>query len=83
MEEGVVEIQIPKLGTGSPIVVAQWFYDEGDFIEEGDDLVELRSENKKLIIVAPLSGVLSNIFYYEGEEADEGEVIAEIEEEEE
>lgn len=81
MSEDVFEIKVPK--TLSSATVNQWFYEEGDFVEEGDDLVELKSGNEEVAVAAPVSGILAHIFYQEGEKVEADEVIAEIEEEEE
>lgn len=80
MSEEVFEVKAPK--TISSSTINQWFFEEGDFVEEGDDLVELKSGNEEMAVTAPVSGILANIFYQDGEEVEAGEVIAEIEEEE-
>ncbi len=80
MGEGVIEVKAPKDLVSA--TVNQWFCEEGDFVEEGDDLVELESENEEMAVTAPVSGILAHIFYQEGEDVEAGEVIAEIEEEE-
>ncbi len=84
MSDGVFEVKVPRLLEGeATITVMQWLYDEGDSVEEGDDLVEMNSVKENFTLKVPVSGVLSNIFYYDGEKPEVDEVIAEIEEEEE
>jgi len=59
--------------------VDYWHVDEGDTVEEGDDLVDLRTENGELFVVpAPVGGVLRERFYEAGDEVEVGDVIAAI-----
>ena len=64
----------------STATVDFWYVDEGDAVEEGEDLVELRTEDGDLFIVsAPASGVLRERFFEQGDEVEVGDVIAAIE----
>jgi 2-oxoglutarate dehydrogenase E2 component (dihydrolipoamide succinyltransferase) len=63
----------------STATVDYWHVDEGDAVEEGDDLVELRTEEGDLLVLpAPTSGVLRERFFEQGDEVDLGDVIATI-----
>ena len=58
-----------------------WFYEEGDAVDEGSDLVEMISEEGTFKITAPCSGVLGEVYFGEGEPVSVGEVLCEIEQE--
>jgi pyruvate/2-oxoglutarate dehydrogenase complex dihydrolipoamide acyltransferase (E2) component len=61
--------------------VQVWFSEEGDVVQEGDDLVELSTEDGTLLIPAPASGVLVEVYYDEGEVVAKGEVLCVIDDE--
>lgn len=61
-------------------VVEFWHFKEGDHIDEGDDLVDLRAEETTFTITSPVTGVLTTRFYGEDDEVEIGDVLAEIEE---
>jgi 2-oxoglutarate dehydrogenase E2 component (dihydrolipoamide succinyltransferase) len=59
--------------------VDYWHVDEGDALEEGDDLVELRTEDGGLLVIAaPAGGILRERFFEQGDEVELGDVIATI-----
>ena len=63
----------------STATVDYWHVDEGDVLEEGDDLVELRTEEGDLLVLpAPTGGVLRERFFEQGDEVELGDVIATI-----
>lgn len=55
--------------------IQTWFFEEGDAINEGDDLVELTSEDGTISVSAPVSGILAEVYYDEGEVVAKGEVL--------
>lgn len=61
-------------------VVEFWHFKEGDHIDEGDDLVDLRAEDTTFTITSPVTGVLTTRFHGEDDEVEIGDVLAEIEE---
>ncbi len=61
--------------------ISYWHFEEGDRIEEGEDLVEIATDKSTLNIPAPCSGILTEVFYEEGDIVEVGEVLATIEEE--
>jgi 2-oxoglutarate dehydrogenase E2 component (dihydrolipoamide succinyltransferase) len=62
-------------------VIEFWHFKEGDHVDEGEDLVDLKVEdNTTFTITAPVTGVLTNRFYREEDEIEIGEVLAEIDE---
>jgi len=63
-------------------VVKTWFFEEGDTVTAGDDLVELATEDANLTITAPASGILAEVFFDEDETVQRDEVICVIDDEE-
>ena len=63
----------------SAATVYYWHVDEGDAVEKGDDLVELRTEDGGLLVVAaPTGGILRERFFEQGDEVEIGDVVATI-----
>jgi len=62
--------------------ISYWHFEEGDKVEEGEDLVEIATDKSTFNIPAPCSGVLTEVFFEEGDIVEVGEVLAAIEEEE-
>lgn len=60
--------------------INQWFFEEGDAISEGDDLVEIISEIGSLVISAPVAGILGEAYFSEGDSVEIGDVLCEIDE---
>lgn len=59
-----------------------WYFEEGDAVNEGDDLVELTSEEGTVTIQAPVSGILAEVYYDEGDIVAKGELLCTIDDEE-
>jgi pyruvate/2-oxoglutarate dehydrogenase complex dihydrolipoamide acyltransferase (E2) component len=62
--------------------IQNWFFEEGDAVNEGDDLVELSTEEGSVTLTAPTSGVLAEVYYDEGEIVAKGETLCTIDDEE-
>ena len=62
--------------------VKSWFFEEGDLVTEGDDLVELSTEEGTVIIHAPVTGILAEVYYDEGELAGKGEILCMVDNDE-
>jgi len=70
------DIMIPRIS--DEIVdcqVARWIKNEGDYVMEGEVIVELETEKTIIEIESPCEGVLSGIYVFEGEEVIDGERI--------
>lgn len=63
-------------------VVKTWFFEEGDAVTAGDDLVKLATEDSTITIAAPVGGVLAEVFFDEEETVQRDEVICVIDDEE-
>lgn len=59
--------------------IAHWFFEEGDKVEKGQDLVEISFDGMASILPAPASGTLAEVYFETGEVVEIGEVIAGIE----
>lgn len=62
--------------------ISYWHFEEGDRVEEGEDLVEIATDKSTFNIPALCSGILTEVFFEEGDIVEVGEVLATIEEEE-
>ncbi len=58
-----------------------WYFEEGDHVEEGSDLVEVVAEQGTFKITAPCAGVLGEVYFGESETVSVGDIVCEIEEE--
>jgi pyruvate dehydrogenase E2 component (dihydrolipoamide acetyltransferase) len=75
-----VEILLPQRGMGgAEATVAFWYREEGQFIEEGELLVDVESAKATETIVSPVTGIVSRILVAQGEEVEAGTVLAIIE----
>lgn len=76
------EIKMPKFGlTMESGFIEQWFKKEGDWVKEGEPLLEVSSEKITNEVTSPVSGILLKIIVPEKEEVKVGTVIALIDQE--
>lgn len=77
----MLEVVLPELGEGiEKATISYWYFQEGDKVKEGEDLVEMATDKATFNIPSPGSGILTEILFEEGEEVKVGEVMATIEE---
>ena len=62
-------------------MIQSWFFEEGDRVTEGDELVELTAGEGSVMIQAAASGVLAEVYFDEGENVPRGEVLCLIDDE--
>ena len=62
--------------------IQTWFFEEGDPVEEGEELLELSTGSGILTILVPSSGILAEVYYDEGETVSKGEALCAIDAEE-
>lgn len=78
------EVLVRGLGANvDEATVKKWFAEEGDTVKEGEDLVELATENSTVVISVPATGVLAEVCFHEGDLVQRDEVICLIDEEDE
>jgi len=63
-------------------VIKTWFFEEGDTVAEGEDLVELATEDSVVLIPAPATGVLAEVCMDEDDTVQRDEVLCIIDDEE-
>jgi pyruvate/2-oxoglutarate dehydrogenase complex dihydrolipoamide acyltransferase (E2) component len=62
--------------------VKTWFFEEGDSVSEGDDLVELATEDSVVMISVPVTGVLAEVCIDEDDTVQRDELLCIIDDEE-
>ncbi len=74
-----INVEVPGVGESiTEVQIGRWLKQEGDWVREGEDLVELETEKASVQIPAPASGVLQSISKPDEEFAEVGEVIGAI-----
>ena len=75
----MTEVVMPEFGDQmEEATINRWFFEEGDAVERGDNLVEVTAEGGTFHVTAPVSGILEEIFFEEGDDVEVGEVVATI-----
>ncbi|AFA39095.1 Pyruvate/2-oxoglutarate dehydrogenase, dihydrolipoamide acyltransferase (E2) [Pyrobaculum oguniense TE7] len=77
----MIEFKFPDLGEG--LVegeIVKWHVKEGDFVKEGDPLVDVMTEKANVTLPAPATGKVVKILAKEGEIVKVGQVLCVIEE---
>ena len=55
--------------------VKTWFFEEGDSVSAGDDMVELATEDSVVTITAPVTGILAEVCIDEDDTVQRDEVL--------
>lgn len=73
-----VEVELPDLGPegGDEARVVEWHFEEGEFVEEGETLLEVASEAHTIEIPSPCAGTLVERIVEEDEVARIGDSLA-------
>lgn len=80
MTKNKSEILLPELGEGiEKAVVACWYAKPGDWVKEGDDVVELVTDKATFNVSATKAGQIKSILVPEGQEAKIGQLLAVVE----
>ncbi len=75
----IVDVEVPTVGESiTEVQLGAWVKSEGDWVESGEDLVEIETEKASVQLPAPAAGFLENISKQEEDFAVIGEVIAKI-----
>ena len=76
---GIVEIQMPQMGESvTEGTVLEWHKREGEFVEEGETVVEVSTDKVDAEVPAPASGTITKILKGEDETIPVGGVLAEL-----
>src|SRR5919198_2025998 len=77
---GTVEIQMPQMGESvTEGTILEWRKREGEFVEEGETVVEVSTDKVDAEVPSPASGVITRILKGEDETITVGGVLAELE----
>jgi len=72
-------VEMPKLGMTMEVgTIVKWCKKEGDFINEGEPLLEVMTDKVVMDIESPATGIVYNVLAKEGEEVEVGKIIAVI-----
>ena len=75
-----VQIQMPQMGESvTEGTILEWHKQEGEFVEEGDTVVEVSTDKVDAEVPAPESGTIAKILKGQDETVQVGEVLAELE----
>lgn len=76
----MIEVTVPSVGESiQEVQISQWLKQEGEWVAEGEDLVELETEKASVPLPAPTSGILIKLLKAKEEFAFVGDVIAHLE----
>ncbi len=75
----IIPVEVPTVGESiSEVQIGTWLKNDGDWVESGEDLVEIETEKASVQIPAPASGFLSDILKQSEEFSAVGDQIASI-----
>src|SRR6476659_6596517 len=79
-QTATLEIQMPAMGESvTEGIVLEWHVAEGDFVNEGDTVVEVSTDKVDAEVPAPADGVITKLIAAVDEEVPVGAVLAEME----
>lgn len=79
LEETLVNVTLPEMGESvTEGSIVEWRKNVGDFVAEGDPLVEVTTDKVDVEVPATTSGVITRILVREGETVGVGAALAEI-----
>jgi 2-oxoglutarate dehydrogenase E2 component (dihydrolipoamide succinyltransferase) len=76
-----LEVKVPELGESDAdeVTISFWYFDTGEKVREGEELVELLTDKAAFNVAVPANGVLCEVKVAEGEAASVGDVLGCIE----
>jgi multifunctional 2-oxoglutarate metabolism enzyme len=79
-QTATVQIQMPEMGESvTEGIVLEWHVTEGDFVNEGDTLVEVSTDKVDAEVPAPTAGVITKLIAQVDDEVPVGAPLAEME----
>jgi len=79
LEQTLVSVTLPEMGESvTEGAIVEWRKGTGDFVAEGDPLVDVTTDKVDVEVPAPASGVVTRILAREGESVAVGAPLAEI-----
>src|SRR5215218_4858206 len=79
-QTATVQIQMPEMGESvTEGIVLEWHVAEGDFVNEGDTVVEVSTDKVDAEVPAPTAGVITKLVAAVDDEVPVGAPLAEME----
>ncbi|MGH2627881.1 MAG: biotin/lipoyl-containing protein [Anaerolineales bacterium] len=79
-QTATVQIQMPEMGESvTEGIVLEWHVAEGDFVNEGDTVVEVSTDKVDAEVPAPTAGTITKLIAQVDEEVPVGSPLAEME----
>src|ERR687897_148832 len=76
---GIVELQMPQMGESvTEGTILEWHKSEGEFVEEGETVVEVSTDKVDAEVPAPASGVIAKILAQPDDTVEVGQALAQI-----
>ncbi len=72
------DVVMPDLQGAEEIVVGAWVKQKGDHVDEGETILEARTDKVNAEIPSPVSGVVEELLVLEGQQVEVGQPIARI-----
>jgi 2-oxoglutarate dehydrogenase E1 component len=78
-DSGIVEIQMPQMGESvTEGTILEWHKQEGEFVEEGETVVEVSTDKIDAEVPAPASGVIAKILAQPDDTVEVGQALAQL-----
>src|SRR5215213_11302093 len=79
-QTATVQIQMPEMGESvTEGIVLEWHVSEGDFVDEGDTIVEVSTDKVDAEVPAPTAGIITKLVAQVDDEVPVGAALAEME----
>ncbi|MFH1777884.1 MAG: biotin/lipoyl-containing protein [Candidatus Omnitrophota bacterium] len=75
----MVKVLVPDLGEEvKEATISYWYYEEGDMVHEGDNLVEISTDKATFNVQSPANGTLVEVMFEEGDQVHSQDLLAKI-----
>jgi len=74
----LIEVVMPDLQGAEEIVIGAWVKRRGDHVDEGETIVEARTDKVNAEIPSPVSGTIEALLVEEGDPVQVGQAIATV-----
>lgn len=77
----MAEVKVPELAESiTEGTIASWLKQKGDYVEKGEDILELETDKVNVEVISEESGVITELKADEGDDVEVGQVIAVVDE---
>ena len=73
-----VDVVMPDLQGAEEIVIGAWVKQKGDHVDEGETIVEARTDKVNAEIPSPVTGTIEELLVLEGQQVEVGQPIARV-----